>query len=355
MAAFMAAGVLPAQDFAQYWTAAHLVRQNPYSFHQVSDFQHAHGILADPPLVLKNPPWAIPFILPLGWFSYRAAFAVWTLLSILIFAACNRAIWGELNRGPSLIPLLLPLLFGPTIVQLMLGQWTVLVFLGVVVFLIAAERHSDWVAGASLVLLLGKPHVTLLFLLAILLWALQQKRWRIFVACSLALVSASLAVELLNPHIWAQFVERTSRVVHESEAYPNVGGILYKISGVHLLGLLPQVAGLIWLVFYWRRHRRNWQWMEHGTMVLLCSVVCSYYSYPYDEILAIPALLVASQSANRRAFLIAFLVTNAGYALYIMQIAGYFGFGYMFLWWTALGWLATSVLAQTRLFKDAEA
>ncbi len=35
-----------------------------------------------------------------------------------------------------------------------------------------------------------------------------------------------------------------------------------------------------------------------------------------------------------------------GYALYISDIAGHFGYGYMFLWWTATGWLVTCLLAQ---------
>jgi hypothetical protein len=344
-AAFMTAGVMPVQDLAQYWSAAHLVRLNPYSRQLVAQLEHSHGLLVDRPLVLKNPPWAIPFILPLGLFSYRSAFAAWTLVSIVIVLGCTRAVWRDLHLAPSLTPLLLPLLFGPTIVQLMLGQWTILVFLGVAVFLIAAERRLDWIAGASLVLVLGKPHVALLFLIAVALWMVQQRRWRIFISGCLALLVASLSVEVLNPHIWSQFIGRTTLVVHESEAYPNLGGMLYLITGVHALALIPQLAGLIWFALYWRKHRGHWSWWEHGTFVVLCSVVCSYYSYPYDETLALPALLVAF-ARSRPPFLIVFLITNLGYALYITNVAGHFGFGYMFLWWTATGWLAACLLAQ---------
>jgi hypothetical protein len=346
VAAFMAAGVLPVQDLAQYWSAAHLIRANPYSFQLVAQFEHSQGIAIDPPLVLKNPPWAIPFFLPLGLVGYRVAFALWTLFSLVIIMACTRGIWHELHARSSLTPLILPLLFGPVIVQLMLGQWTILVLSGITLFLIAAERKHDWIAGASLVLVLGKPHVALLFLVAIALWAAQQRRWRIPVSALIALASASLFVEVLNPHIWAQFLERTSQVVHEAEAYPNLGGILYDLTGVHSLALIPQIAGLIWLAFYWRRHRFHWNWWEHGTMVVLCSVVCSYYSYPYDEILALPALIVASANSARREFLIAFLITDLGYALYITDVPGRLGYGYMFLSWTATGWLVACILSR---------
>ncbi len=83
--------------------------------------------------------------------------------------------------------------------------------------------------------------------------------------------------------------------------------------------------------------------------MLLVSVTCSYYSYPYDEILALPALIIAFVCGNQRAFALGFVVTDLGYAIYISNAAGHFGYGYMFLWWTALGWLSTYLLAQARL------
>jgi hypothetical protein len=352
VAAYMAAGVQPVQDLAQYWSAAHLVRLNPYSFQLVAQFEHSQGIAIDPPLVLKNPPWAIPFFLPLGLLSYRLAFATWTLFSLIIVLACTRVIWHELNGPSSLTPIIWPLLFGPVIVQLMLGQWTVLVLLGITLFLAAAERGRDWIAGASLVLVLGKPHVALLFLIAVGLWSVRERRWRILSSALVALFFASVLVESLNPHIWAQFIERTSGVVHEAEAYPNLGGILYHLSGVHLLALIPELAGVMWLPLYWKKHRSHWNWWEHGTIVVLCSVVCSYYSYPYDEILALPALLVAFARNGGRAFRTTFLVTNLGYALYISSVAGYFGYKYMFLWWTASGWLLACILSQRSRLQD---
>jgi len=351
LAAYMAGSALAVQDLAQYWSAAHLVKTDPYSFELVAQFEHAQGIHNDnPPLVLKNPPWAIPFFLPLGLFSYRVSFAFWTLFSVLVFIGCTHAIWREMRPHTVPTPLYLTLLFGPAIVQLMLGQWTILAFLGVTVFLIAAERRQDWIAGSSLVLVFGKPHVALLFLLAVALWTVVYRRWRIAISASLALLGASLIVESLNPNIWVQFLARTTQVLHETEAYPNLGGMLYLISGVHALGLVPQLAGVVWLGFYFNKHWRNWSWWDHGTMVILCSVVFSYYSYPYDEILAIPALLVAfpKASLNRRFFLIPFLIADLGYALYLTDMVGRFGYGYMFLFWTATGWLITCLASPRR-------
>jgi hypothetical protein len=351
VAAFMAASALPVQDLAQYWAAAHLVKTNPYSYQLVSDFEKSAGISSNAlPLVIKNPPWAILFILPLGLFGYHVAFAVWAVFSVVVVAGCALAAWNLYNSPPSLAPALLSLFFGPTVVLLMLGQWTVLVLLGVTLFLTLAARKKDWYAGASLLLVLGKPHVALLFLLAVTLWTIQYKRWVIALSAILALAASNIAIIAINPHIFTQFLERTRLVVHETESYPNVGGMLYVATGKHALALLPQLIGIAWLLFYWWKHCQDWDWKSDGLLVLAVSVACSYYSYPYDEILALPALIVAYAVGNRRIFLTGFLVANLGYASYIFKLAGTFGFTYMFLWWTASAWLITYILARSPRF-----
>jgi Glycosyltransferase family 87 len=343
-AAFQAASALPAQDLAQYWSAAHLVRQDPYSFQAVALFERSQGVSsASPPLVIKNPPWAILFILPLRFFGYRVSFALWAVFSLIGAVSCSRAIWQMYAPANSLVSILLPLLFGPTIVLLLLGQWTILVLIGVTLFLILAERGRDWMAGASLLLVAGKPHIALLFLIAVALWSIQRKRWRILYSAALAMAASCVAIVAINPHIFSQFLKRTGQVVGETESYPNAGGILYALTGNHILALLPQLLGLLWLLFYWFQHRDEWDWKRHGMLVLAASVACSYYSYPYDEILVLPVLIAAFLTGRRGIFYLCFGATNLGYAIYLLQIAGSFGFNYMFLSWTATAWLVTYV------------
>lgn len=343
-AALIASSALPVQDLAQYWSAAHLVRQDPYSLQSVSAFERASGtITVSPPLVIKNPPWAILFVLPMALFSYRVSFALWTVFSVVVVAFSTRAVWRLHDSKDSIASILLPFLFGPTIVLLLLGQWTILVLLGITIFLVAAASDRDWVAGASLLLLFGKPHVALLFLLAVAFWIVQRKKWSVLVSAVAALMISCIAVFAINQHIFSQFLERTREVVGETVPYPNLGGILYLASGNHALALIPQIAGLLWLISYWHRHRHEWDWKREGMLVLLVSVTCSYYSYPYDEILVLPALIVSFLNGNRKVFVVCFVATNIGYAIYLFQIAGSFGFTYMFLSWTATAWLVTYV------------
>ena len=351
-AAFWASSALPVQDLAQYWAAAHLVAKNPYSLELTRQFEQSAGIYSTP-LVTKIPPWAIMLVLPLGLLGYHLSFALWASMSVAVIASCTYATSRKLYPRSSLAPAILPFIFGPTFVLLMLGQLTVLVLLGIVLFCYFVRNRREWLAGASLLLVLGKPHVALLFLITVFLWIAYTKRWAILVAGSLTLSFASLAALLINHHIFRQFHERSLLVVHETESYPNLGGILYSISGVHLLALLPQIAGVVWVFFYWKSHRANWEWLRDGMLVLLVSVTCSYYSYPYDQILGLPALISAFATGKRRGFLVPFVLSDLGYAIYISNAAGLFGFGYMFLWWTGLGWLAAYLLAQTQFRKPA--
>jgi hypothetical protein len=247
-------------------------------------------------------------------------------------------------------PAFLCLLFGPTIVLLMLGQIAVLVLLGVTCFLVMIVRKRYWLAGALLSLVFVKPHVVLLFLIAVTLWSVRAKRWAVLASMGLSLVATSAIALLLNPHVFLQYFAFARQFAGETTPYPNVGGLLYILSGYRHLAFLPQIAGLAWLAFYWRRHRSHWDWKSHGMPVLLVSVACSYYSFPFDQIVVLPALMAAFANGNRRIFLGAFIATNLGFAFYLSNAAGRFGFGYMFLWWTASAWLITYVIALNSRF-----
>jgi hypothetical protein len=352
-AALRCSYVLPAQDLAQYWAAAHLLHSNPYSMDLTSHFEKSAGIFSTP-LITKMPPWAIVTFLPLALFGYHLSFTLWAVASVVIVGWSTYAVSRKLSSETSLAPAILPFIFGPTFVLLMLGQYTVFVLLGAVLFCIFIYKKQDWFAGASLLFLTGKPHIAFLFLIAIACWIVYRRRWIVLLSGSITLASASAIAVLINHQIFQQFRERSLMVVHETESYPNLGGILYSTFGLHWLALIPQALGVLWVIYYWTRNKAAWNWQYHGMVVLLISVTSSYYSYPYDQILCMPALVVAFAKGNQRAFLLGFVITDFGFLAYLSNVAGHFGYGYMFLWWTALGWLATFMLAQTSLFTTSK-
>ena len=234
-AAFLASSALAKQDFTAFWSAAHLVSKNPYSLPLVTAFERSRGILSpNPAIVMKNPPWTLLFLLPLSAFNYGVAFACWTVFEVVAILGCARAIW-NLYISTSSPPIFLPLCFGPTVVLLMLGQLDALVLVGITLFLVMVERRQDWVAGASTLLILTKPHVVVLFLLALAMWTVRSRRWTILWASLLAIASSSVAVLAINPRIFAEFLERTKEYGGETQRYPNLGGIIDRLHGTHIL------------------------------------------------------------------------------------------------------------------------
>ena len=206
VAAEMSALARPAQDMAAYWTAAHLIRQNPYSLPLVRHMElamHAR-IPAGSALIMRNPPWALPLVLPLRWMSFPAAYAFWTILSAATIGACGRRLWRMYSSKASLQPAFICLLFGPSLLLLNLGQTTAFVLLGVTVFWYAVQRRRDWLAGLALLLVAIKPQIVLLFVLVLALWIVRTKRWTILIAGALSVGASCLLALWLNPNVFRQ-------------------------------------------------------------------------------------------------------------------------------------------------------
>ena len=57
----------PVQDMVQFWAAARLIKQNPYSLPLVWKMERSVGtrLPADDAYIVRNPPWSLLFFLPL--------------------------------------------------------------------------------------------------------------------------------------------------------------------------------------------------------------------------------------------------------------------------------------------------
>jgi len=329
------------QDMAAYWSAAKLLDQNPYSAPLVAGLEvgiHAHDRHGGP-LLMRNPPWALPFVVPLRWMTFSDAYAFWTLLSAGMVLLSGVCLWRLYGGGRGSQPVLLCLFFSPCVLLFNLGQTSAFVLLGATLFLYAVERRQDWLAGSVLLLVSVKPHVAVLFLLAVALWSAYSRRWRILLAAAVTLTAASLVAILLDPQVFGHYARLAREVSTEPFAYPNLGGALLLATRQRWVALVPEIAGLLWTIGYWWRLRRRWDWSTDGPLVLLVSVACSYYSFGFDEILALPALLRAAALGNRKIFWTGFAALSA------LHIASWFQnlnhpFPTTFLYLSGTAWLA---------------
>ena len=179
-------------DFIAYWSAGRLNAQgqNPYSPEALLPLQRAEGWPEDWPNMMYYPPWALPLVMPFGVAAFNAARLAWLLAEIAILLFSIDRIW-RYYGGPSSHRWLawgLGTAFVPTLIALRMGQIGPFLLLGVVGFLLCQGRRMDVLAGASLALCAVKPQLLYLFGLAVVVWAIDRRRWRVLAGA--------------HPHYW---------------------------------------------------------------------------------------------------------------------------------------------------------
>lgn len=321
------------RDFVAYWSAARLLLtgENPYSPSTVLDLQRSVGMIEPTPLIMWNPPWTLFFIWPFGLLDFTTAQFLWLVLNIfLVMFSAQRLLQlygGAQDKAGTVW--ILAFTFIPAVYSLILGQITPVILFGLTAFLVL-ERKQNWF-GMSLVLGLMsiKPHFVYGFWIALALWLWRRHHWRILLGSGLIVVIAGIFPLFFDTEIYSHYV-----AVYQSTGYlkpfdlpvPSLRNVLirfFEIDGI-LVEHLPTAAGATWVLIYWRRYREGWIWAEHLPLLLLVSILTSPYSWTYDQIVLLPAIVQAYTWTRGRVsgVLIGYLVFNAIYlgARYIVPV-----------------------------------
>ncbi len=331
-------------DFVEYWAAGRLLLagKNPYSPSTMLSVEASSGFTAKRPLLLWNPPWTLPFILPFGALPYAKASATWLLLNLAIVFACADFLWrlygGEARRR--WLGWLLAASFFPLLTALGLGQIGPLIVCGLTLFL-RYYASRPLLAGVATLLIAVKPQLLYLFWIVLLLDCLRRARWRLLAGAGAALLVASLLPLSLNPNLWGHYRELagSGSVLHNPS--PNIGTLLRVIWGDHAwLQFVPSLLGAGWALFFWWRQRRSWTWSDQLPLLLLVSLVTTAYGWLFDQVVLLPAIMqVAVPLAGRRGrlrvqTLTAYIASSALMALFVLLRET--GTAYT---WTAPVWL----------------
>lgn len=299
----------PFPDFIVYWSAAHLFisGNDPYSLRSVFEFQQNMGFRGDVPLMMLSPPWTLAVSAPLGFLhSYVIAWLVMIAILIGSVAVASKLLM-DLYFGTIQIPeisypasyrCLFAFTFYPTLLALKMTQVSPLLLLGSAGFVYFRSRNRSGIAGLLLSLTLFKPHLFLLIWLALLL----KREWTM-------IVSAIAPVLLLS----AAVIARDPGVLHSyrnlmSGPFPSIAlsGVLSWVR--QLLGprdtlwiqFVPPFFGLLWFGWYWRKHRKNWDWKDRMPVLLTASVIAAPYGYVHDQTLfMVPIIYLAAKSAEQ--------------------------------------------------------
>jgi hypothetical protein len=343
---------MPLYDYVAFWSAARLnnVGDDPYDPGRLVALQRQAVPEQEDVLVMWPAPWALTPLKPFAALESHLSHVLWMLGSLFVLAFAVDWRWRSAG-GPApqrWLAWLTAATFLPCYAVILTGQLGPLLLLGFVGFLHFVRRRCDLLAGAFLALAAFKPQLSYLFWIALLLWTIHQRRWRVLLGAALG-VAALLAWPLCDdPTLLARYYRAlTERTQTHSHWSPVWGTLLRLLFGRERawLQFLPTLPGLVWLAWYWRRRRGSWDWERDWTPLLFASLLtASYGAWPFDLVLLLPAQLQIAASlpgSSRRRVLAAagwHVGVNAAALVQLLGEAPYF----TFVWLTPAlltGWL----------------
>jgi len=319
-------GSFGTDDFLEYWSAGQLLRQgkNPYDFDALLDIERSVGWPEEAPLIMWNPPWTLPLVLPLAFLPFNMAALLWFCINLAILFVCSAAAWrlfapeGFANRIG--LAWMAAFVFMPAIFTLRMGQISSLILLGVVGFIFYTAKGRDILAGASLALAMVKPHVVYLLLVTLCWWTATRRRWGALLGLAAALAVLMAVVLCFSPRC----VEHYLQAMREPPLYwrtPTLGGVLRVLVGWEhrWLQFLPSAVLSLVTLFCLTQRAAKFEWRRAIGPILLISVPTAAYGWSFDQIvLLIPYIQaiawVVQHGRERRAssalVLTALLLTN---------------------------------------------
>jgi len=341
------------RDFVEYWASGQLLAHhaNPYDGDAILKIERSVGGYPSdlPPLIMWNPPPALLLVLPLGFVGSRAGELLWSLLLLACLFASVRMVW-IMHNCPNKLLNLLGYSFAPALVCILAGQVSIFVLLGLVLFL-RLHKSRPFFAGISLWLCLLKPHLFVPFGVVLLVWVIATRSYKLLAGVAVALGFSAGVVFLWDPSAWLHYRHMMNTVSTErmqQELIPCLSIMLrWTISRKTMwLQYLPPALACVWALLYFRRHRDNWDWMEHGSLLMLVSVLLAPYTWLLDQAILIPALLHAAYLTRSRNAIAVLALASA--AIDIGALGGVVVLHSLLYLWTGPAWLAWYLYATRR-------
>jgi hypothetical protein len=334
------------RDYVEYYASGHLLAhgQNPYDPNALLTLERNLGFPAGlSPMVMGNAPPALLLTYPLGFVGAKHGELVWMMLLLGCLLLSVHLIADALGTRESYVKLL-GWSFAPALTCIAAGQMALFVLLGVALFL-HSYRTRPFVAGVALWLCLLKPQLFLPFGMVLAVWAMWNRRFRIIGGLLTAVVVSDVLIWWLDHQCWQQYREMMQLLRYDRADIPCLSIVLRNVAGgATFVQYLPAAAGCIWALAYFWRHRFHWNWFEHGSSVLLVSLLVPPYTWFVDQCVAIPALLRGLSVVRSRSLIAVLAVLSA-----TIEAGPYLGRGLMHsraYLWTAPAWLAWYLLAK---------
>jgi len=299
-------------DFSCYWASIHLLinGQNPYSIEHNVKIQQS--VKQNHPVFAYSPPWLFTCIIPFSFGNYHLFNCVWISMMLLLLYICVFWLWHiyEGNKDKRYLSLITLITFTPVFYTLLIGQIVPLILVGLVGFLYFVEKKNWWIAALFTIFLTLKPQILYLFWIALLFWIIENRNWKFgFKILIVNLLFLSIPL-IFNHQVYNQYFIATSS---QSFAYywatPTIGTFLRFFWGdKHWLQLIPSIAGLVWFAIYWIKNRHRWEWKQEIPLLIIISLLTTFYCWEHDYILIlIPLVQMLAWITNQQKIITKFV------------------------------------------------
>lgn len=339
------------RDFVVYWaTGQQLVHHgNPFDAGQMRRTEIQGGFDRPGSFYMRNPPWSLPLTLPLGFMRAQLAALPWSLLLVtllVVSVGILRHLFGPFGTELEWLAYCFP----PALQCVLMGQTALFLLLGLVLFL-RWYRTRPFCAGAALWLCALKPHLLLPFALVLLLWIVVERQWPILLGAATAIAASCLVITWIDPAIWSQYFAWAGSSGIAGEPIPCLGVTLRNLihPAAHWLVFVPCALGSIWALTWFWQMRRDFDWLEHGQLLVLVSLLVAPYCWVLDQSLALPAILYAG-SLTRSRIALAWLAAIC-LALELQPMIFHAGMNTAWYLWPAPAWLFWFLWARRSRFR----
>lgn len=284
-------------DFIEYWSAGRVLLGggNPFEASELDGFQKNYR---EEVLMMWNPPWTLPFVLPFAVLPFELARLAWLLLLVLAMLVCVDWLWVTLGGqwehrwfSRSSIVWYFPSFFALTI-----GQISPFILAGVVGFLWAERKGRPIMAGLFAFPIAFKPQLTYAFWLVLALSGWRSRKPGALISAAAALLFFSVMACLWRPSIFSDYLlaassSQTGPAVWRTPTWSEVLFNSFPDFGFWLRysSLIPGVILVLW---FWLRRRREFNWTRDLNWVLLFSCLTTPFAWSFDMVVLMPVIIL---------------------------------------------------------------
>ncbi len=287
--------LFPLYDFLEYWSAVRVFIDggNPYGAADLLEIQKNVGWTDREALMMWNPPWVLPLLIPLYFIPFQVARLVWFLLNGTLMVCAADYFWrsygGPLNRR--WMSWITVLLFLPALQSLVLGQINPLTLFGLWGFVWALNKNRFWESGAFIVLISIKPHLLYLFWPLWALWIFKTRKWSVLLGATGSLAFLIVIVLIMNPtaivNYWHSFSSNSGPNIWQTPSWGIALQLLFGTSKIWIR-FLPSMLGLIAALLLWKRYGGQVPLEGWSIQIPLLSLITCSFSWTHDWVALLP-------------------------------------------------------------------